>query len=314
MVWTNLHRTCAEILTNESEWRPDSDQWEVSGGVSLTTAECGDERVSAQCSSACQHTCSDQRISQVVGDYQLENEDDHRRVILNHQEEWQSMSEQDIDEINYKMSSFSSSFSTQAIMVNLITFMISSWKYFFSGSSWCEELHWQNLQSLQSWDQLSCLSVSIICIISQVWVCSQQFTLISSLQTILTNNRSEIPCDSCSHWHFWFQEISRAQELQELVSTPGQDVTPVWAPSATLTTTSPQPRLWSRPAPGHLEWPVTSILYLLHTPSRLRMITLMRRRTPLRMMMTRRTYWRKDARIMGANHLSVMWPWSVSEE
>ena len=31
------------------------------------------------------------------------------------------MSEQDIDEINYKMSSFSSSFSTQAIMVNLIT-------------------------------------------------------------------------------------------------------------------------------------------------------------------------------------------------
>ena len=131
MVWTNLHRTCAEILSNESEWRPDSDQWEVSGGVSLTTAECGDERVSAQCSSACQHTCSDQRISQVVGDYKLENEDDHRRVILNHQEEWQSMSEQDIDEINYKMSSFSSSFSTQAIMVNTSSLREVSWKIFF---------------------------------------------------------------------------------------------------------------------------------------------------------------------------------------
>ena len=42
------------------------------------------------------------------------------------------MSEQDIDEINYKMSSFSSSFSTQAIMVNLITFMIKFLEIIFS--------------------------------------------------------------------------------------------------------------------------------------------------------------------------------------
>ena len=42
------------------------------------------------------------------------------------------MSEQDIDEINYKMSSFSSSFSTQAIMVNLITFMIKFLENIFS--------------------------------------------------------------------------------------------------------------------------------------------------------------------------------------